>query len=146
MKTRIIFLGLFLISLCATKVFAQRKTESINVSGNCGMCKNTIEKAAKSAGANKAQWDAGDQRLTVTYNENKTTMLKIQEAIAATGYDTEAVRATDEAYNRLHGCCQYERTMGNGSKKACCQEPTCGQPTNQCTSKGSCPSSTCCKS
>lgn len=146
MKTRLTFLGLILITLCATKAFAQHTTETFSVSGNCGMCKKTIEKAAKSAGANKATWDADKQHITVTYNGKKTTRLKIQEAIAATGYDTEAVRASDEAYNQLHGCCKYDRILGNGSKKPCCQEPTCGQSNEQCTSKKCCPTSTCCKS
>ncbi len=146
MKTRFIYFVLFLFTFCVNTAFAQRKTETISVSGNCGMCKNAIEKAAKSAGANKASWDADKQRLTVTYNENKTTVLKIQEAVAATGYDTEAIRATDEAYNRLHGCCQYERTMGKGSQKACSQEVIATQSKESSTSKKCCASSTRCKS
>jgi UDP-glucose 4-epimerase len=34
---------------------------------------------------------------------------KIQQMIARIGYDTEKNKATDEAYNNLHHCCQYER-------------------------------------
>ena len=49
--------------------FAQNaKTETIPVSGNCGMCKGKIEKAAKSAGASDANWDVDAKMLTVKYN------------------------------------------------------------------------------
>jgi hypothetical protein len=34
---------------------------------------------------------------------------KLHKLIAAVGYDTENVMASDEAYNNLHGCCQYAR-------------------------------------
>jgi hypothetical protein len=30
-------------------------------------------------------------------------------AIANAGHDTEMHKATDEAYNKLPGCCKYER-------------------------------------
>lgn len=90
--------------------FAQKNTtESIAVNGNCGMCKNNIEKAAKKAGATNADWNADAKMLTVKYNTSSTNAAKIQEAVALVGYDTRDVKATDESYNKLHGCCKYER-------------------------------------
>ncbi len=48
MKKIFLFIGLLMAS--ATVVNAQTSTK-LKVAGNCGMCKSSIEKAAKSAGA-----------------------------------------------------------------------------------------------
>lgn len=86
-------------------------TATFKVLGNCGMCKRTIEGAAAEVeGVYTATWDMDAKIMTVRYNPDTTTSQQVQEKIAATGYDTEQVRATDEAYSALHGCCQYQRT------------------------------------
>ena len=86
------------------------KTETFKVYGNCGMCKRTIEKAAASLeGVKSAVWDMETDMLTVTYNAKKVDLDQIKLAVAASGYDSDSHRAPDEAYNNLHGCCQYER-------------------------------------
>ncbi|MGJ7033040.1 heavy-metal-associated domain-containing protein [Niabella hirudinis] len=103
-----ILLGLML--LIAPGVYAQAKTEKIPVSGNCGMCKKTIEKAAKTAGAKEAVWDIPTKLLSVKYNAKKTNSSKIQNAVADAGYDTRDIRGKDAAYEKLHACCRYERT------------------------------------
>ena len=112
MKTQLSFLVAFLF--VAFSSFAQTKpaattSEKIKVWGNCGMCKTTIEKAAKSAGASTADWDEDTKILTVKYEATKTTNKKIQEKVAASGYDTQEFTASEKAYNNLHGCCQYDR-------------------------------------
>lgn len=88
--------------------FAQTKTETIKVSGNCGMCAKTINKAATKAGAQKASWDKVTKILTVTYDDAKTSNDDIQKGVAAAGYDTEKYTGDDKAYHSLHSCCQYE--------------------------------------
>ncbi len=85
------------------------KTETIKVWGNCGMCKTTIEKAAKSGGAKTANWNEDSKELKVTYAVTKTSSAKIQEAIARSGYDTQDFTAVKTAYDNLHGCCKYDR-------------------------------------
>lgn len=108
---------LFIIALIGCTAFfyssntlaQQINTDTLKVWGNCGMCKKTIEKSAKSAGAKIANWDADLHQLIVSYKSDKTSSLKIQQAIAASGYDTQDVIASDEVYNQLHGCCKYER-------------------------------------
>jgi hypothetical protein len=101
-KISILFLFL------STKLIAQQ-SETIKVWGNCGMCKKVIETAALKAGASKANWSEETHLLQVSYKAKKTSNTKIQEAIAAAGYDTEAYTAPSEVYSKLHGCCQYER-------------------------------------
>ncbi len=99
------------------------KTETIKVWGNCEMCKTKIEKAAKSAGAASALWDEESKELKVSYSESKSSSVKIQKAIAKTGYDTQDFTADDKAYNKLHGCCQYDRKAATETKaKKCCAD------------------------
>ncbi|MBS1731025.1 MAG: ATPase [Bacteroidetes bacterium] len=88
---------------------AQAKSDTLMVLGNCGMCKSNIETAATKAGANSAVWNKETKILVVNYDETKTTNLNIQKSIAAAGYDTPAIKATDADYLKLEKCCQYDR-------------------------------------
>lgn len=102
-------LGMLLL-LTAYGAQAQTRTEKIAVSGNCGMCKKTIEKAAKTAGAREATWDIPSKTLAVKYNAKNTSSSKIQQAVAEAGYDTQEIKGRDAAYEKLHACCRYDRT------------------------------------
>jgi len=101
-----VLLGLF---FSATSIAQSVKKETIKVWGNCGSCKKKIEKAAKSAGASSASWDSESHELAVSYAEEKSSGVKIQEAIAKVGYDTQDFTADDKVYDELPGCCQYDR-------------------------------------
>jgi copper chaperone CopZ len=94
-----------------TSTFANvAKTEKIKVYGNCSLCKTRIEKAANSVpGVSKAIWADKDEFLTITFDDTKTSVLKIEEAVAKAGHDTDHTKATDKAYNALPGCCRYDR-------------------------------------
>lgn len=100
---------LFSIFTINTSSAQSKTTETIKVWGNCGMCKTTIEKAAKSAGAKTADWNEDSKELKVTYAAKKTSSAKIQDAIAKSGYDTQDFTAVKSAYDNLHGCCKYDR-------------------------------------
>jgi periplasmic mercuric ion binding protein len=106
-----------------TTVSAQKK-ETVKVWGNCGMCQKTIETAAKSAGATEAEWNTETKMLTVSYKGKKTNLTKIEQAVAAVGYDTQNFTAPDEVYNKLHGCCQYDRKSESSAKAHgdCCKD------------------------
>ncbi|OFY94881.1 MAG: hypothetical protein A3K10_07000 [Bacteroidetes bacterium RIFCSPLOWO2_12_FULL_31_6] len=93
--------------------FAQtesNKTETFKVYGNCGMCKKTIESALKKKdGILSGKWDSKTKMVVVTYDSSKINIKQIYQKIANAGYDTDSVRANDEAYSNLHSCCQYDR-------------------------------------
>ena len=108
-----------------TTASAQTKTESFKVSGNCGMCKTKIEKAAKEAGAKSADWNAEKQELTVTFKSSSTNAAKIQENIAKVGYDNAGAKATTEAYDKLHGCCKSVRSASATEEGCCSGESKC---------------------
>jgi hypothetical protein len=105
-----------------TSVTAQKQESTFKVWGNCGMCKTTIEGAAKNSGATFASWNIESKMLTVKYNGKATSEDKIQKGIADAGYDNVKYEAKDEVYNKLHGCCQYDRKSETTSvsKEACC--------------------------
>ncbi|RYZ44467.1 MAG: DUF3347 domain-containing protein, partial [Sphingobacteriales bacterium] len=46
-----------------------------------------------------------------TYNSEKISLDAILKNVALAGYDNESFLAPDEAYNKLPGCCKYERTQ-----------------------------------
>jgi hypothetical protein len=120
MKTLKIFSILPLFMALAIVSFTQTtKTENISVSGNCGMCKTAIEKAAKKAGAATANWNEKTKTLVIKYNISTTNAAKIQESIAAAGYDTRDLKATDAAYDKLPACCQYDREATAEAKHEC---------------------------
>ncbi|HYH15766.1 MAG TPA: heavy-metal-associated domain-containing protein [Flavisolibacter sp.] len=144
MKTLKLFLFSSLFILFAQLLNAQTQTSAFKVAGECGMCKKKIETAAKNAGATYATWDVTSKALTVKYDSKKANEAKIQESIAAVGYDTPKYKATDEAYEKLHECCKYERI----SKKAnCCDGASCSKEECQkCCADGKCTTGMdCCK-
>ncbi|MBL7803010.1 MAG: heavy-metal-associated domain-containing protein [Saprospiraceae bacterium] len=116
MKFALFLFGLvFSLSACSQKSAAPaattlQKTDTFIVSGNCGMCKKTIETSATSVkGVSKAVWDINSHQLTVTYDPVKASVDQIQQKIAAAGYDNAGHRGNDAAYAKLPACCHYER-------------------------------------
>jgi mercuric ion binding protein len=99
-----------IISVSATGQNKQHLAQqTIKVWGNCQMCKARIEKAAKGAGAASAVWNVDSKILSVSYAPGNTSFQKIEKSLSAAGHDTTKENASDEAYNELPECCQYER-------------------------------------
>lgn len=118
MKFKILSVALLLaVNVVAVKGVAIEK-ESFKVSGNCGMCEARIEMAALSVkGVKSADWDKETGKIEVEYG-GKANADKIQKTIATAGHDTELYKANDKVYNKLPGCCKYERSEAKSS--ACC--------------------------
>lgn len=80
------------------------------VSGNCEMCKDRIETAAKSvSGVSSADWSSDTKMLHVQFDGSKTNSEAIQKAIALVGHDTEKYKAKDVVYKALPECCLYRK-------------------------------------
>lgn len=91
-------------------VAGAKQSAEFKVWGNCGMCKKTIEKAAKGiAGVESASWNVDTHQFSVVFDPAKTNARQVHQAIADAGYDTDLLKGNDTAYNNLHACCQYER-------------------------------------
>jgi len=136
MKALRIFTLTAILSAVSAITFAQSKTESFQVSGNCGMCKSRIEKAAKTAGASAASWDEDTKQLTVTYNSSTSNTAKIQQQVAAVGHDNAGFKATMDVYNKLPGCCKYDKKAEEQAMD-CCKD-------GKCKNEGNC-DKPCCK-
>ncbi len=139
----------FILLGISQSIEAQSKiSEVIPVAGNCGMCKKTIESAALEAGASKASWNEATHELKLTYDKDKTSASKIQEAIARAGYDTRDVKGDDKAYEALHGCCKYERDPSGKIqvKEMCCSMKGCSGHPATCGLNKKCRKKSCCKS
>ena len=90
--------------------FAENKSEKFKVSGNCEMCEKRIEKAAQGvAGVTKADWNKDTKLMTVDFDAAKTSLDKVEAAIAKAGHDTPLHKAEAKTYKALPECCQYER-------------------------------------
>jgi len=99
-----------LIFIATTTSLAQShiKKDTIEVDGNCDMCKKRIENAAYIKGVKRADWDKKDKKLVVVYNDSKTTLEKIEQSVAKAGHNTVHVEATEASYKKLPNCCQYK--------------------------------------
>ncbi|MGB0811939.1 MAG: metal transporter [Flavobacteriaceae bacterium] len=94
----VFFISFSLLSF-AQESPSKNEKNSIEVLGNCDMCKKRIEKAAFSVkGVKYASWDNS----------------------SAAGHDTEHHNASKDIYDQLPACCQYVRKG---------QEPKPGQMT-----------------
>ncbi|MBS1656039.1 MAG: heavy-metal-associated domain-containing protein, partial [Bacteroidetes bacterium] len=96
-----------LFSFAQSRSSVTDTTVIIKVSGNCEMCKNRIETAAKGKGVIAAEWDVNKKILKLEYDPSTTTSQKVQERIAEAGHDTEFKLAKDYVYNDLPECCHY---------------------------------------
>ena len=104
---KIMILALMLIG---TTTFAQNKNQkgSMEVDGVCKMCKSRIEKAClTSKGVKSAVWNVKTHELKLIYDARKTDLKTISKTVADVGHDTKKIKATDEAYAKVHPCCKY---------------------------------------
>lgn len=109
-----IILGVMLLVVTLSTQAQEKKNKNakydVEVNGNCEMCKKRIEKAAFSVkGVKSAEYHLDDHVLHLILNEEKCSVTDVKKAVAKVGHDTDDVKATDEDYAKLHGCCQYER-------------------------------------
>ena len=103
------FVSFSLFSLAQDKT-SKNERVSFEVLGNCGMCKDRIEKAAFSVkGVKYASWDIPSGQLRLVFNGIKTNLDVIEMQIATSGHDTENHKTTGEIYDQLPACCQYVR-------------------------------------
>jgi outer membrane cobalamin receptor len=94
-------------------------TIRFKVFGNCEMCKERIEKAAKGKGVVKANWDIDTKILTLFIDGSIANPDKIHHRIAEAGHDTEKEKASDLTYNELPECCHYrKKELIENSRKA----------------------------
>jgi len=106
----LVLVSIFSLTAVAQEKKSKNKKVIIKVAGNCEMCEKRIEKAAFSVkGVKSAEWHVDCQDIHLVIDETKCSKEDVAKAIAAVGHDTELVKAEDAVYEKLHGCCLYER-------------------------------------
>ncbi|MFP4047784.1 MAG: heavy-metal-associated domain-containing protein [Bacteroidales bacterium] len=67
-----------------------------------------IIKAAKNVdGVKKADWSKESHMLTIHYKKDKVEIKDVHKKIAEAGHDTSEMKADDDTYASLPGCCKY---------------------------------------
>ncbi|RQO30738.1 mercury transporter [Taibaiella sp. KBW10] len=107
-KILMIVISLLSYTACTAQI-KNSTTTTVAISGNCDMCKATIEKAGNDKNMAKVDWNKDTKKASITYDAKKTTLDVVLKKIALAGYDNEQFVAPDEVYAQLPGCCQYER-------------------------------------
>ncbi len=79
------------------------------------MCEERIEKALDVPGIIMAEWDVETKKAKVAYKTKALSEKQIHQLVANVGHDTSEIKATDEAYANLHGCCKYREGGGGCS-------------------------------
>ena len=107
-------LGMMLLLVALSTQAQEKKNKNakyeFEVNGNCEQCQKRIQKAAFSvAGVKSANWNIDTHQMAIIINEGKCSVLDVKKAVAKVGHDTDEVKATDEIYDKLHSCCQYDR-------------------------------------
>lgn len=107
------------VLLSAVNSFAQiknAKTETIKISGNCEMCKATIEQAGNVKNVSIVEWNEDTKMAILNYDSKKTNQDEILKRIALAGYDSPKFLAPNDIYAKLPECCQYNRDLKPISK------------------------------
>lgn len=106
----IVLMSIFAISAHAQEKKNKNAKHEVEVKGNCEMCKKRIEKSSYGVkGVKSADWNVNSKQLSLIIDERKTSVEEVENAIAKAGHDTKNVKATEENYSNLHGCCRYDR-------------------------------------
>jgi copper chaperone CopZ len=109
MKSIIIMAVLLATATISQAQIKNAQTDTVKVYGNCGMCETTIEKAGSKAKISKTDWDQETGIAVITYDTKKTSLDAVLKNIALSGYDNANYLAPTAVYNKLHGCCKYDR-------------------------------------
>jgi hypothetical protein len=92
-------------------------TETVKISGNCGMCETTIEHAGNKKKEVTLDWNRDTKLAVLMYDSVKTNRDEILKRVALSGYDNQSFRADDKVYSSLPECCQYTREIKGEAAK-----------------------------
>lgn len=109
--TYFLLLPLMLISFGCTAQIKNAQTVTVKIDGDCPMCETRIEQLAFVKNEAEVDWVVETHMAKVTFDSTRTDLDAILKRVAQAGYDNENYLAPQEAYDKLPGCCQYDRTL-----------------------------------
>lgn len=103
-------LAFTLSTLSTGAAAAVEKTATVKVPTLvCGMCVKNITKAASALeGVKSVKVDKKAKTATVVFDDSKTSLPKIEAAIASAGYDANTAKRNVAAYSKLDACCKVD--------------------------------------
>src|SRR5574344_1527800 len=109
------YLFLLVAILSVTFTSARTVKKVVDVDGNCHVCKTLIESTVRGIdGVISTDWNIRARKLAVIYNDEKANIKEREEKIAASGFDTQHVKASNKDYYSLPESCRY-RSHGKRS-------------------------------
>lgn len=116
-KTQIFIKSLLIPAIVFCTLFssgllvAGEKTVEISLPTiQCGTCVKTIGKALnKVEGFTSIDIDIENHKATVIFDDTKTDLSKIEDAISGAGYDANDKKADQTAYSNLRMCCKLPK-------------------------------------
>jgi len=110
MKLNSFLINLFIVCcLLSSDVTAQFISTKFRVSGNCEMCKSTIENVLDVKGVKQASWNQKSKELKLKYDTTLVSEDQLMKIIANVGYDTPTYKADSVTYQSLSPCCRYRK-------------------------------------
>mgnify|MGYP001177070062 FL=1 len=99
--------------MLSSNVSAQKKMNvTFEVGAVCGMCEERIEKAYDVKGIVIADYDLETHQLNVVYKtKHFPNILDVHRLASNVGHDTDLIKASDEVYAKIHGCCKYREEV-----------------------------------
>lgn len=91
----------------AESTYDNRTEEILLPTIQCNICKKTIEKAVNDIdGVMSIKVNVKNKSAVVTFDDSKTTLAAIENAVIMAGYDANESKANKEAYDKLDECCK----------------------------------------
>jgi len=91
----------------AENTFDDKTVEITLPSIQCGMCVKTIKKSlGKVEGVIESTVDLKNKTVSITFDDSKVSLEKLEDAITSAGYDANDKEANSEAYEKLSTCCK----------------------------------------
>jgi len=114
-KLHLILVIIFVSAFSYTSKAQTNEEVKIQTSGQCGMCKDRIEKALSyEKGIVSSNFDVTTKIVTVVYKPSKINPDKIRITISKLGYQADGFKADPIAYENLPACCKLPGDGNNG--------------------------------
>lgn len=108
LKSALLVLAMFAVLFNISETYAGNNKTTINIPTiQCGTCKKNITNALnKVDGVINVKVDMSSKTVTVKYDDSKTDVSALENAITAAGYDANDRKADQTAYDNLDECCK----------------------------------------
>lgn len=118
MNTTIRNISIASMLLISVVAYAKTVSETIKSSIICGECEDRIRNGLiYEKGIKRVTFDLETSEIFVKYNPKQVTLDEIRTKITKIGYDADHMKADQNAFKELPGCCQMKGKCADDEKK-----------------------------